>query len=262
MRQLLFLALAAAVSTSSAICDDDFQWQGQLAPGQLLNIRGVFGAVNAEGTSGNIASVTAHKTATRSDPNSANIQVVPFDGGVVICAVYPDGDPAHTNTCNPPGMNFTAVSNNDVEVEFTVKVPAGVRLTASTLRGDITARSLTAEVYATANIGSIDLSTSESAQADTRLGSITAVLGTVNWTGVRSFFSGKGDIDVQIPADANVSVHANTISGAIISDFPLTINSAPRGANFAYGKLGSDGRVLLVSTDIGNITLRRGSSVQ
>src|SRR5258708_38906257 len=103
MLKLLTAGLLAGAFASTALCDGgDFQWQGQLAPGQLLEVRGVNGSIRAVGTADNSASVTVRKTAKTSDTGGVAIQVVPFDGGVVICAMYPDGDGTRPpNVCNP-----------------------------------------------------------------------------------------------------------------------------------------------------------------
>jgi len=261
MRTMLTTVLLSIVMAFTALCGDgDFQWQGQLAPGQLLEIRGVIGSIHAEGTSGGAASVTAHKTANVSDPGSVDIQVVLFEGGAVICAIYPDADSSHPNTCNPPGMdNYLSANNNDVRVDFTVKVPQGVRLAAHTVNGDIQATSLTAHADAATLTGNITLSTARSAQASTLHGSIGAVIGTTTWTGVQRFDAGQGNLDLQIPADANVDVHASAFRGAIMSDFPLAITPTfGGGSSMASGTLGTGGRLLRLSTFSGNITLRQG----
>jgi hypothetical protein len=260
MRSLMTIVLLTAAIPPAALCDEgDFQAQGQLASGQLLEIRGVLGAIRAQGTTADTYSVSAHKTATNSDPASVSIRVVPFDGGVVICAMYPDADPDKPNTCNPPGSGNTMnVRDNDVEVEFTVNVPSGVRFTASTVRGDIRAASLTPDVNATSIAGEITISTSGGAEASTSVGAITASIGRLAWMGVHHFDTIIGNIDLELPADANVSLRASTIRGTVKSDFPLMINTAPWGQASAAGTLGTDGRSPRLSTDVGNIMLRRG----
>ncbi len=264
MRKLLTIFVLAAAAAATALGDDgDFQWQGQLSPGQLLDIRGVFGAIRAQGTADSTASLTAHKTAGAGDPAAVTIQVVPFDGGVVVCAVYPDANPNRPNTCNPPGSdNYTSVDpKNDVQVEFTIQVPPGVRLTASGQRGDIQAAGLTADVDATTLSGGISISTSGGAQASTLKGSITAAIGSVSWTGFRRFDTIDGNLDVQIPADASVSVRASALAGTVATDFPLVTRNASFGIGVATGTLGDGGRWLELSTNNGNISLRQGPAV-
>ena len=52
MRIIVTTMLLAGAIASTALADDsDFQWQGQLTPGQLIEVRGVFGAIRAAGGS-------------------------------------------------------------------------------------------------------------------------------------------------------------------------------------------------------------------
>jgi hypothetical protein len=258
LRNVILLGCAAA---AAAFCDaGDFQWQRQLAPGQLLEVHGVIGAIHAVGVPGRTATITAHKAGKNSDPAGVTIAVSPFDGGVAICAMYPDDGVSHPNECNAPGKEvYLSANNNDVAVEFTVMVPDGVRLGAFTVNGDIQAMALTADVTASTIFGGITLATTGGAQANTLHGSIVAAMGTVAWNGIRTIGTVDGDIDLTMPADANVTVHASTFFGSVISDFPLKITTSRWGdSTMAEGTLGSDGRALRVSTLKGNIRLHAG----
>ena len=107
--------------------------------------------------------------------------------------------------------------------------------------------------------GNITISTARSAQATTLHGSIGAAIGTTLWTGVQRFDAGQGNLDLQIPADANTDVRATAFRGAIISDFPLDVTSTREGiSTMASGTLGTGGRLLKLSTFNGNITLHKG----
>ena len=249
------ILLACALAATAFGDNGDFQWQGQIAPGDLLEVHGVIGAIHAVGVSGHTATITARKTGQNSDPSGVSIQVSQFDGNVVICAMYPDDGNTHPNECNAPGKQvYLSANNNDVEVEFTVEVPEGVRLGAFTANGDIQAMALTADVTASAVQGNITVSTAGGVQASASRGSIAAAMGTLAWNGMRMIGTVEGDIDLQIPADANVAIRAATFSGMVTSDFPLTITKARWGAGAtADGTLGSDGRSLWVSTLKGNI---------
>jgi hypothetical protein len=259
MHLQLSFVLVAVATTSPAWCQGDFQWQGKLTAGQLIEIRSPQGFIHAEGTTDSTASVTAHKKGTLSDPAAVTIQVVPFSGGVVLCAMYPGSH--HPNQCNPPGMDIyvSADNGNDVQVDFTVKVPKGVRLNAHINRGDIQATSLTGDVDVSTLTGEITLSTTGAGQATSLHGSVVASIGSVNWSGSRVFSSGEGNVDLQIPADANANVQVSAFRGTVTSDFSLTTNSATAGRfGVAQGTLGTGGRLLRVSAFDGNVILRKG----
>jgi len=80
----------------------DFRWHGRIKPGSSVELRGVNGAIIAQGASSGEVEVSARKTAKRSDPNSVRIDVVEHDGSVTICAVYPDVN-GQKNECKPGG---------------------------------------------------------------------------------------------------------------------------------------------------------------
>jgi hypothetical protein len=249
MRQLLTAVFLGSAIASTALCDSgDFQWQGQLAPGQLIEILGIHGSIHAVGTQ-----------AGSSEPAQVKIQAVPFEGGVVICAVYPNGDTGKQNVCAAPGMDtYLGIDQgDDVVVDFTVQVPAGVRLRASTLTGEISATSLTGEVNANVVHGAVTISTSKGAVGTTLQGPASISMGEVAWNGARMLVSGDGDLDVQLPSDANINVSAFAFHGAVISDFPLALMSAGSFTE-ASGTLGTGGRSLRLSSRNGNITLRQG----
>src|SRR5258708_20356114 len=100
-RAVIGILLASFASTAAAQ-GGDFHWTGKLAPGKRLEVRGVNGDARATAATDDQITVTAHKHARRSDPDEAKIEVVPFDGGVPISAVYPTGQPARQeNSCQP-----------------------------------------------------------------------------------------------------------------------------------------------------------------
>src|ERR1051326_2450195 len=139
MRNILTALLLGSVMSSTPLCfGADFEWQGRLQPGQLLQVRGVIGSIHAVGTADDQATLTVRKSGKASDPADVQIQVATFDGGVVICAMYPDGNGKPPNVCGTPGHDvYVSANNNDVDVEFTLGVPQGVKLGAYTIHGDI-----------------------------------------------------------------------------------------------------------------------------
>ena len=257
-----FNTILFGCAVTCAAAGADFEWQGRLAPGQSIQIRGVHGSIIATGTSGNIATVRAVKSGTESDPANVKVAPVPYDGGIVICAIYPSPpDAEHPNQCNPPGMDtYVDASDNDVRVDFTVIVPQAVLFSATTVEGDIQAIGLSAHVTADTIDGNVDVSTSGSVQARTLRGSLEVAMGTTDWRGTETLQAGNGNLDVQLPVDADTTVYAAAFSGAIISDFSeITATSSHHGtSSTATGTLGFGARRLRLFTFHGNITIHRG----
>jgi hypothetical protein len=124
------LAPLASPTPGHAQSTQDFRWSGRVAAGQTLEIKGINGAILAEAASGPDVEVVAHKSGRRSDPTEVTIEVIPHAGGVTVCALYPSVSGQEANRCAPGSEGRMNTQNNDVQVEFSVRVPAGVRLTA------------------------------------------------------------------------------------------------------------------------------------
>src|SRR5882672_2480776 len=67
--------------------ESDFHWQGNLKPGQTLEIIGRNGGIDATGATGEAAQVEGIKE-SHGDANEVFVEVVEYADGVTICAVY------------------------------------------------------------------------------------------------------------------------------------------------------------------------------
>ena len=141
VRTAIFAAALWAVAHGAPIgaqSSAPFRWQGHVIAGNTLEIKGVNGNIAASGAAGGQVEVVAEKDARKSDPESVRIEVVEHGGGVTICAVYPTPDNAdRPNECRPGDEGRMQVRDNDVNVKFTVRVPAGVRFIGRTVNGSI-----------------------------------------------------------------------------------------------------------------------------
>ena len=261
MRRLTVVAACGAATllvTQAPPAYAQLHWQGRLATGKRLEIKGVNGDIRASAASGDQVEVTAIKHAQRSDTASVEIRVVPSEEGVTICAVYPPLRHEGPNDCTPGRRNHSHTENNDVVVDFTVHLPAGVELSAHTVNGAVRAEGLGANVEAITVNGSINLSTTGYAEATTVNGSITAGLGRADWPDAAEFNTVNGSITLTLPPALSTEVRAETVNGDIESDFPLMVSGrfGPRRLN---GTIGNGGRRLELRTVNGGIHLRKGT---
>jgi hypothetical protein len=260
MRKFLGVVLLAACAwlDGAGLCSaqTDFTWNGQLAPGQSVEIRGINGSIRAGGARGGDVMVTAVRSARRSNPADVRFEVVPHAGGVTICAIYPapPGEPA--NECRPGGGGRSNTRDNDTAVDFTVQVPAGIGLIARTVNGSITAEGLQGDAEGTTVNGSVNVSTTGTARATTVNGSINATMDRAVWPNGGKFTTVNGAVTLRLPAAANANVRMSTVSGGIQSDFPVEISNEP-GPKHAEAVLGAGGQRLDVSTVNGGISLLR-----
>jgi len=243
-------------ATPSAQQAQDWEWQGSVDRGDAIEIKGINGGIKATGTSGDQVTVSAVKKGKKDDPADVRVEVVEHAGGVTICAVYPDAE-GKKNECAPGDKGRLSSQDNDVSVAFTIQVPAGVRLVATTVNGDIEAGDLSADAVATTVNGDIKVSTGGLAKATTVNGSIHAAMGRADWDGTMSFNTVNGSITVSLPSGASTDVSAATVNGGMETDFPLTVKGRFSMKNMK-GTIGSGGRDLDMATVNGSIHLKSG----
>jgi DUF4097 and DUF4098 domain-containing protein YvlB len=233
----------------------DFKWQGALQPGQTVEIKGISGSIMAEAAPGNQVQLVA-KRKGRSDPEKVKIEVVQHDKGVTICAVYPTRPGDEPNVCKPGDEGHLAARNYNVDVTFTVQVPAGVMFRARTTNGSINAQDLKANLDAQTVNGSVKFSVDGYARASTTNGSINGSMARADWTNGLEFSTVNGSIHLQMPDNLQADVNATTVNGRVTVDFP--VKSADEGdprRRHVEGTIGAGGRSLKVSAVNGSVTI-------
>lgn len=290
------LAGAALLSQAApAAAQQDFRWSGRLARGEQISVRGIVGDIRAEPTSGSEVVVTAVRRGRGA--RDVRIETVRRAEGVVICAIWPrndddrgwrgrrdhdedNGDREPNDACNRSGGGSTR--DNDASVDFTVRVPAGVRVSLGTVSGDVYATGLHSPVRAASVSGDVHVSSDGPVEATSVSGDVDATLGRIAGQSLR-FTSVSGDVTLRVPSGLDADFRAHTLSGSIDSDFPLTIGRGgdrPRGRDRdrdddddddgygparvrvrigqnASGRLGRGGPDLTVNTVSGDIALVR-----
>lgn len=248
----LVFGLGALFAGKARGQDRTFDWSGQVAAGQTLELKGVNGSVNARPASGSGASVAARIEGHGDDPSEVRIEVVEHGGGVTLCAVYPDED----NECAPGDGGSLSSEGSDVEVRFEALVPQGVHFTGRTVNGEVDASDLRGDVTARTVNGAIRLSTTGSAAAHTVNGTIEAEMGALSGAGPYRFETVNGGITLTLPEGTGADVEARTLNGGVTTDFPLTVQGR-FGPRSLQGTIGGGGPGLRLETTNGSIELRR-----
>jgi Putative adhesin len=234
--------------------ESDVHWQGNLKPGQTLEVIGRNGDIEATAASGEAAQVEGIKR----DPgaNEVFVEVVEYPDGVTICAVYAK-DPA-PGRCHRGGVDseHRLWRNEQSKLNFSVKVPRGVAFKALTTNGGIHGRDLNSVVTAATTNGNVDLSTSEWVSARTTNGGLTVSMGSAKWTGQVELLTTNGSVHASLPASAEFRVNAATTNGGIHTDFPITVSGSLSSKDLS-GTVGGGGRELHVATTNGGIELRK-----
>ncbi|HJZ67675.1 MAG TPA: DUF4097 family beta strand repeat-containing protein [Blastocatellia bacterium] len=254
------LLMAGSVATAQSekrtvFTESNFNWQGNLKPGQTLEVVNRNGEIEANGSSDEGARVRGMRR-DAGDDKDLFIEVVESSDGVIICAVYArDKTPGR---CHHGGVSSESSTwhGHPAKLTFDVQVPRGVRFNAMTTNGGIRCRGLNSVVDATTTNGNVDVSTSEWASATTTNGGVNVSMGKASWTGELKLATTNGSVDVRLPASAEFEVSAATTNGGIHTDFPITVQGS-FSSKALSGKVGSAGRYLRVATTNGGIDLRK-----
>lgn len=255
--RLMWTLAGLGLAAAAPLVAQDFRWTGRLPAGKTLEIKGVNGSIDAVAAGGDQIEVTADKRGRRDDPEDVTIEVVEHAGGVTVCAIYPTPSRArHENECAPGSGGHMSTGDNDVRVNFHVKVPAAVPFTGRTVNGNVTTSGLEADVDVMTVNGDLDIGTRGLVEATTVNGSIEVRMGRADWSGSLDFATVNGGITVYLPPDLSTEIEAQTVNGDIETDFPLTV-SGRIGMRRIRGTIGAGGRTLELKTVNGSIRLRK-----
>jgi hypothetical protein len=248
-------ALDGDLLTGTRTTGSTWTYRVPLAAGSSLWIRDVNGSVTVEPGHGDSLAVSAVKTFRHSDPATVRLAAVPGADGVAICALW---DAA--GHCGP-GDEYREhyAPQSDVAVQFTVRVPRGVRIDATTVNGAVRIVGASAATSARTVSGDVSVETSRGpVKALVVNGGIHATLSGVADSGAVKLITVNGGVTLELPARADATISANTMNGAIESDFPLDVNDKFVG-HHASGAIGRGGRRIELSAVNGSVRLKKAA---
>lgn len=258
-----FFALLALGSLALAACRHDrprheepnaWAWQGELAAPGVLQIRNTLGSITVEPATDNKVSVVASTSWTKGDPKR-DLQFRGSTSGttMTVCAIWGRGecsDHEYTSKARRGG------SRTDARVDFAVKVPAGVRVDAWTLSGDVTVRAA-APVKARTMSGDILVGTSVGpVNAESVSGDVDVRMTTIGDTGDVRAVTKSGDVVAYVPEISDGRIDASTLNGDIGSDFGTMTVSSQRVGRKLEATLGAGSRTYSVQSLNGSAWLR------
>jgi hypothetical protein len=230
-----------------------WRYGAKLGPKQWVWIHNSNGSVHVMPAKGDSLEVTAVKSSHRSDVAGVQVVAVPYDGGVAICAVTAGSDAP----CEP-GVDFkTGALHKDVAVDFTVHVPRGVAVGATSVNGGVHVIGVSAPIRAVTVNGDVDAETAAGpVEAVSVNGSVRAHLHGFADTGAVKLVTVNGSVTAELPGHLDADVEATAVTGSIQSDYPLTATGRLIGHKLR-GTLGSGGRAVSLHTVNGSITLKK-----
>lgn len=231
-----------------------FQWVAPVPAGQELWIRNTSGRIEVRPGTGDQLEVIGERSWRRSDPESLRFIALPHEGGVTICAVWGEGD----SQCGPRGeYHLRQGRGSDLAANFTVYLPRGVRLDASTTDGPIEIAGATAPIKAKTVSGNIEAHTAVGpVVAYTTNGSLRVTVDSLAGTDAVELETVNGSIVAQLPAWLDANLEARTVNGRIESDYEMTLTGRLNPRNVS-AQIGKGGRLLRLATVNGSIRLER-----
>ena len=289
MRVSFILASVGLVSSASAQQGGEFSFRRDLQPGARIHVASIIGNVRVEAATGRTFEATAIKREGRyGNTEDVEIRTVDLADGVALCVVYPshragwDEDRrersrsgSESDPCRHTNNSSDRHSRNDTEVDFTLKVPAGMRLRAGTVSGNVDAAQLSGELELRSVSGDVRLTGGEGARItlETVSGSVEMLQirareveghtvsgrvtfeGPVQDGGSYDFATTSGSITLSLPEQPNATLSAATFSGRFSSSFPTSTDSRRRRSRHS-AVWGSGSARVDVESLSGNITIR------
>jgi len=253
------LLLGIAAAPLAAQRSDTFNWEGSVPNGRWLYLRNVNGEVHVEHGSGDRVTVSAVKRWRRGNPDDVHITTnKTSDGNVIVCAIWNENSRCDEDGYHSDGRSWNGNRDNDVSVEFTVRVPNGVRVDASTTNGDLSVVGVSSEVVAHTTNGDVRAESSGGpVTARTTNGNVTARMRELGDVRDLDFSTTNGSVVVEVPPSLSADVDMSTTNGHVSSDFPMTLSGRidPRHLR---ATIGDGSRRLRMRSTNGNIELRRG----
>jgi hypothetical protein len=258
------LLVAAAVAAAPAPVHaqqseaEPFNWSGAVSQGSWVRVRNVNGSVRVEGTSGGQVEVRATKRWRRGNPEDVEIRVTRFGQGdrdVLVCAIW---DGAECDENGYRSRRDRRGRDNDVSVEFVVRVPRGVNVAPGTVNGTVRVADVTGEVRASTVNGEVQArSLGGPVSASTVNGDIDVRMGSLGDEDL-TFNTVNGSVTVALPEQLDADVEMSTVNGSLRADYPLTLSGRvnPRRIRATVGRGGPQ---LRFNTVNGSVTLRKGA---
>jgi hypothetical protein len=234
---------------------EPWHYTADIAAQHTLWLRNINGSISVQPSDGRQVEILAERTFKHSPVDSVQILTTISEKGLTVCAMWP----GHATRCGPDGQYSSqgGIHGNDVALAFTVRLPAGVKLDASTVNGDVEVNGASAPVSAGTVNGDIAIETANGpVRAATVNGDVAAVMRGFSGPGDVNVATVHGDASLTLPDNVDAIVDGHTVAGDIMTDYPLVV-SGKFASHAIAGTLGKGGRHLKLTTVTGDVELRR-----
>ena len=262
LRRLTFIALVLAPAVLAAQdrqSDRTWTLSEAVPAGQWIRVRNLNGDLRVRASSGDKVEITATKSWRRGDPKDVRIETKRSpDGSILVCAFWTEDA-----TCSETSYNSHSHNDgwrrrdNDVAVDFDIRVPKGVKVGVFGVNGGVSVDGASSEVRAGTVNGSVDaVSIGGPVQASTVNGSVHATMGRFDGDQDLTYSTVNGTVIAEFTGDVDADIDLSTVNGRFQTDWPVTISGRidPRRLRATLGK---GGRRIRMSTVNGNVELRK-----
>lgn len=259
LAMLCALALPAAASpltaqqTSSSSGDAEFRWARAIPNGSVVRVANVSGDVSVIGGDVERVELVARRRGSSSD-SEARVEVKEHADGITICALRDEDSYCDESGMHDDGGRWGG-SRNRARYDLEVRVPRGMRISASTVSGDVRVSGTTREMRVSSVSGDVRLDRVDAVdrvRVSTVSGEIVASLASVARGTDLQVKSVSGDIDLAMPPSTALDLNMSTVSGRLNSDFALEMRGRfnRRRIEAQINDGGSDLRLSTVSGDV------------
>ncbi len=235
---------------------DEFRFTKVLRAGQTLAIGNIDGAVRVTRASGSTAEVVVTRRVIRGNGELVKAIMEETESGIKVCTIYLQraGEPG-TSCGNRHGTHGRRNEPLEVEMTYAVRLPAGVRLDAATVDGDLSIEGIDTPARISTVDGNVTLKGMmperiSSVDGDVTLDIIGKFTHDVHITTV------DGEINLTLPADAALDVSVTAVDGDLTSDFPLTV-AGKWGPRSMRGQINGGGPSLRMNSVDGSLKIHR-----
>ena len=254
------LVVPAMLSAQERQSNRTWTFNEVVPSGQWVRVRNLNGDLRVRASSSDRVEITATKSWRRGDPSSVRIETQKSsDGSVLICAFWTENATCTEDSYKSNSHNdgWRSGRDNDVAVDFEIRVPKGVKVGVYGVNGGVSVDGASSEVRASTVNGSVDaVSNGGPVQASTVNGSVHATMGRFDSDQDLQYSSVNGSVVAEFAGDVDAEVDLSTVNGRFLTDWPVTVSGRidPRRLRATLGK---GGRRIKMSTVNGNVEIRK-----
>ncbi len=228
-----------------------------IAAGQTLSIRNVSGEIRVTAAREGALRIVAQGASDGSRPERVRIVSRAVGSGLAVCALWGNATACDEGAYSPSSTSFWQRLNfrSPVSVNFTVELPAGVKLDIRDVNGSVTVDGATSDVLVHAVNGSVRAATTSGIlELKTVNGDVT---GDVRGAATRILAKTvNGTVDMTGPADLAGEIEMGAVNGALTSDFAINTVGKLSKRKLA-GRIGTGGGSVELKSVNGSVALHK-----